>query len=58
MQSDDKISLMQLLTALFDFIKDETSRNPLLGLKELISIFDLMEKEGIAIADDPGCRQR
>ena len=49
MQSDDKIALMQLLTALFDFIKDETSRNPLLGLKELISIFDLMEKEGIAL---------
>jgi len=49
MQSDDKISLMQLLTALFDFIKDETSRNPLLDLNELISIFDLMEKEGIAL---------
>ena len=49
MQSIDKIALMQLLTALFDFIKDETSRNPLLNLKELISIFDLMEKEGIAL---------
>jgi DNA helicase-2/ATP-dependent DNA helicase PcrA len=49
MRSDDKIALMQLLTALFDFIKDETSRNPLLGLKELISVFDLMEKEGIAL---------
>ena len=49
MQSDDKIALMQLLTALFDFIKDETSRNPLLNLKHLISIFDLMEKEGIAL---------
>ena len=49
MQNDDKIALMQLLTALFDFIKDETSRDPLLGLKELISIFDLMEKEGIAL---------
>ncbi len=49
MQSGDKIALMQLLTALFDFIKDETSRNPLLNLKELISIFDLMEKEGIAL---------
>jgi len=49
MQNDDKIALMQLLTALFDFIKDETSRNPLLNLKELISIFDLMEKEGIAL---------
>ncbi|MEO6540135.1 MAG: ATP-dependent DNA helicase [Ferruginibacter sp.] len=49
MRSDDKIALMQLLTALFDFIKDETSRDPLLGLKELISVFDLMEKEGIAL---------
>ena len=49
MQNNDKIALMQLLTALFDFIKDETSRDPLLKLKELISIFDLMEKEGIAL---------
>ena len=50
MQRDDKIALMQLLAALFDFIKEETGRNPLLGLKELISIFDLMEKEGIPLA--------
>jgi DNA helicase-2/ATP-dependent DNA helicase PcrA len=54
MQSDDKIALMQLLTALFDFIKEETSRNPLLNLKELISIFDLMEKEGIALPMNTG----
>ena len=50
MQSDEKISLMQLLTALFDFIKDECGRNPLLDLKELISIFNLMEKEGILLS--------
>ncbi len=49
MRNDDKIALMQLLTALFDFIKDETARNPLLKLQELISIFDLMEKEGISL---------
>lgn len=49
MQSADKMALMQLLTALFDFIKDETSRNPLLGLNELMGIFDLMEKEGITL---------
>ena len=49
MQSDDKIALMHLLTGLFDFIKDETGRDPLLNLKELISIFDLMEKEAIAL---------
>ncbi len=50
MQSADKVSLMQLLAALFDFIKEETARDPLLHLKELVNIFDLMEKEGIALS--------
>lgn len=50
MQSADKISLMQLLAALFDFIKAETARDPLLHVKELINIFDLMEKEGIPLS--------
>lgn len=45
----DKMPLLQLLTAIFDFIKDETSRNPALNLKNLISIIDLMEKEGLPI---------
>ena len=49
MQSLDKIALMQLLTAVFDFIKEETSRDPLLNLKELIGVLDLMEKEGIVL---------
>jgi len=49
MQSDEKIMLMQLLTALFDFIKEETSRDATLDLKGLISIIDLMEKEGITL---------
>jgi DNA helicase-2/ATP-dependent DNA helicase PcrA len=49
MQSDDKIGLMQLLTALFDFIKEETSRNPLLDLKGLVEIIDLMEKESLPL---------
>jgi ATP-dependent DNA helicase UvrD/PcrA len=49
MQSDEKIMLMQLLTALFDFIKEETSRNTSLDLEGLITIIDLMEKEGIAL---------
>ena len=49
MQHNEKISLMQLLTALFDFIKDETSRNPILGLKGLVEIIDLMEKEGLPL---------
>ncbi len=49
MRSDDKISLILLLTGLFDFIKDETSRNPFLTLQGLIDIIDLMEKEGLAL---------
>jgi DNA helicase-2/ATP-dependent DNA helicase PcrA len=49
MQSDEKIMLLQLLTALFDFIKEEASRNPFLDLKGLISIIDLMEKEGLPL---------
>ena len=49
MQSNNKIGLLQLLSALFDFIKDETSRNPLLDLKGLIAIIDLMEKENLPL---------
>ncbi len=49
MQSNDKIGLMQLLTALFDFIKDESSRSPTMNLKGLMEIIDLMEKEGLAL---------
>ena len=49
MKSDEKISLMQLLTALFDFIKEESSRNPMLDLKGLVEIIDLMDKEGLAL---------
>ena len=50
MNSSEKISLLQLLTTLFDFIKEETSRNPLLTLPQLISIIDLMEKEKLPIS--------
>jgi DNA helicase-2/ATP-dependent DNA helicase PcrA len=49
MQNDDKIALMQLLTAFFDFIKEETARNASLDLGALIGIIDLMEKEGIPL---------
>jgi DNA helicase-2/ATP-dependent DNA helicase PcrA len=49
MQSNNKIGLLQLLSALFDFIKEETSRNPLLDLKGLIAIIDLMEKENLPL---------
>ena len=49
MRADNKVLLMQLLTALFDFIKEETRRKPTMGLKELIAIISLMESEDIRL---------
>lgn len=49
MQSPEKIKLMQLLAALYDFVKDETSRNASLDLKGLVSIIELMEKEELPL---------
>ncbi|MES2882813.1 MAG: ATP-dependent DNA helicase [Bacteroidota bacterium] len=49
MQQPDKHWLLQVLTALFDFIKEETRRNPALNLKQLVSIFDLMIGEEITL---------
>ncbi len=49
MQADDKHFQLQVLTGLFDFIKEETRRNPKLGLKELILLISLMEKEEIIL---------
>jgi DNA helicase-2/ATP-dependent DNA helicase PcrA len=49
MQAADKLWQMQVVTALFDFVKEETHRNPLLKLQELVNLLDLMEKEDIAL---------
>ena len=49
MKSDEKIWLLQVLTGLFDFIKEETHRNPHLDLKQLIRLFDLMQSEKLAL---------
>ncbi|MBL7737811.1 MAG: ATP-dependent helicase [Chitinophagaceae bacterium] len=49
MQSPDKHWQLQVLTGLFDFVKDETHRNPLLDLDELVKLISMMEKEGIAL---------
>ncbi len=49
MQSTDRLWLMQVLSGLFEFIKDETHRQPLLSLQELVDIIDLMEKEEIPL---------
>ena len=49
MQSPEKAWEMQVLTALFDFIKEETRRNPDLQLSGLIQMIDLMEDNHIGI---------
>ena len=49
MQSPDKIWLMQVLTALFNFVKEETRRDPDLDLEQLIQMTDLMKDNGIAL---------
>ncbi len=49
MQSPDKLWEMQVLTGLFDFLKEETHRRPLMTLAELVGLVDLMEQEGIAL---------
>ncbi|HEY8897118.1 MAG TPA: PD-(D/E)XK nuclease family protein, partial [Niastella sp.] len=48
-QHAEKAWMMQVLTALFDFVKDEAHRNPALNLDGLVSIFELMEKEGLSL---------
>ena len=49
MQGDDKHWQLQVLTAFFDFVKEETHRNPSLSLQQLVNIIDLMEKEDIPL---------
>ncbi len=49
MQSSDKHWQLQILTGLFDFVKDETHRNPYLSLQQLVDLIELMEKEGIKL---------
>ena len=50
MKDKDKIKLMQILTAFFDFIKEETARNANLNLAELLGIIDLMQKENLPLS--------
>ncbi len=50
MQDPEKHWHMQVITALFDFVKDETRRNPGLRLTDLVNIFSLMEKENLPLS--------
>ncbi|HET6767289.1 MAG TPA: 3'-5' exonuclease, partial [Chitinophagaceae bacterium] len=49
MQSPDKHWQLQVLTGLFDFVKEETRRNPLMNLQQLVNIIELMENEEIPL---------
>lgn len=49
MQNEEKIWLLQILTAFFDFVKEETRRNPTLQLHEFVNTLKLMIKEEIPI---------
>ncbi len=49
MTSDDKHWQLQILTGLFEFIQDETHRNPYLSLQQLVNLIELMEKENITL---------
>jgi DNA helicase-2/ATP-dependent DNA helicase PcrA len=49
MQSADKHWQLQVLTGLFDFVKDETHRDPFLDLQGFVNLAELMEKEAIVL---------
>ena len=49
MRSPEKHWQLQILTGLFDFVKEETRRNPSMRLQQLISIIELMEDEEITL---------
>jgi DNA helicase-2/ATP-dependent DNA helicase PcrA len=49
MQSPEKHSLLKVVTVLFDFVKQETSRNPVMNLQQLVNILELMEKEELSL---------
>ncbi|MES1214403.1 MAG: ATP-dependent DNA helicase [Bacteroidota bacterium] len=49
MQSNDKHWQLQILTGLFDFVKDETHRNPYMKLEEMVRLIELMEHEEIKL---------
>jgi DNA helicase-2/ATP-dependent DNA helicase PcrA len=49
MLSEDRVWLMQTLTCFFDFVKDETRRNPDCTLHDLIHNIELMKFNGVSI---------
>jgi DNA helicase-2/ATP-dependent DNA helicase PcrA len=49
MQSDDNHWQLQVLTAFFDFVKEETKKDPSLTLNKFIRLIQMMRKEEISL---------
>lgn len=49
LKNEEKIWLMNKLSCLFDYIKDETHRNPLMTLKQLMNTYELMTENGLTL---------
>jgi DNA helicase II / ATP-dependent DNA helicase PcrA len=49
MKSDDKHWNLQILTALFNLVKEETHRNPSMNLQEFVSMLQTMQAEKITL---------
>lgn len=49
MENAGKHFLLKVITALFDFVKTETSKNAQLNLQQLVAIIALMQEENIAL---------
>ena len=49
MLSPDKHWQLQVLTCLFEFVKEETQRNPQLEIQQLVRLIELMESEEITL---------
>jgi DNA helicase-2/ATP-dependent DNA helicase PcrA len=54
MQQPDKGAYMQVLTNFFDFLKDESRKNPDIKIADLIATIDLMKKNNIRLELEPG----
>jgi DNA helicase-2/ATP-dependent DNA helicase PcrA len=52
MQHSESTFLMELVSTFFDFIKNETAKNPLIHIKELMELIDEMEVNDVRIALD------
>jgi len=50
MQQQDKGGYMQMLTSFFNFLKDESRKNPEIKLADLIETIDLMKKNNIRLS--------